>query len=354
MTDKETVLITGATGFVGGWLAETLYLNDFAHVRAGIRNWSNAARLARFPIDIVRCDVLNQEEIMQAMAGVSCVVHCAIGSREVIVQGTNNMLEAAARLGVRRFIHLSTAEVYGPVSGPVDETFQFQYTGGVYGDSKIDAEKLCWKYYEKGLPIVVLRPPIVYGPFGKDFSVRIAHRLKSGNWGIFEGYGEGLCNLIYVSDLVSGIILAVYNERAVGEAFNLNGPETTTWNQYFQEFNEVLGLPQLKRIEAADSRVQATIMEPVRSSAKLILKQFGKPLRKMYLRSREARYAMQHFERYMKTTPRMAELSLYNRNTLYLSTKAQHVLGYRPGIDVNTGLQLTACWINHLGLLEEV
>jgi nucleoside-diphosphate-sugar epimerase len=354
MIDKEKILITGATGFVGGWLAETLYLSDFAYVRAGIRNWSNAARLARFPIEIVRCDVLDQEEIVRAMDGVSCVIHCAIGSREVIVQGTNNMLEAALRSRVRRFIHLSTAEVYGPVSGQVDESFPFQYTGGGYGDAKIEAEKLCWKYYEKGLPLVVLRPPIVYGPFGKDFSVKIAHRFKSGNWGIFEGYGEGRCNLIYVSDLVSGIMLAVANDRAVGEAFNLNGPKTITWNQYFQRFNEILGLPPLKRIDPAGSRVQATIMEPIRSSAKLVLKQFGKPIRKMYLRSREARYAMQNFERYMKTTPRLAELSLYNRDALYLSAKAQHILGFRPGIDVDTGLQLTAGWINHLGLLERV
>jgi nucleoside-diphosphate-sugar epimerase len=354
MTDKKTILITGATGFVGGWLAETLYLSDFARARAGIRDWSNAARLGRFPIDIVRCDVLNQEEIIRAMEGVSVVIHCAIGSREVIVQGTNNMLEAALRFGVRRFVHLSTAEVYGPVSGQVDETFPFQYTGGIYGDSKIEAEKLCWDYYEKGLPLVVLRPPIVYGPFGNDFSVKLAHRLKSGNWGIYEGYGEGLCNLIYVSDLVSGILLAVCHEGAVGEAFNLNGPEAITWNQYFQNFNEVLGLPELKRMDPAGSRVQASIMEPVRSSAKLVLKQFGKPLRKLYLRSREARYAMQRFEQYMKTTPRLAELSLYNRDALYLSTKAQHVLGYRPGVDVDTGLQLTSCWINHLGLLENV
>lgn len=352
MINKETVLITGATGFVGGWLAETLSLNDVAHVRAGIRNWSNAARLARFPIEIVRCDVLNQEEITQALAGVSCIVHCAIGSREVIVQGTNNMLAAALRSKVRRFIHLSTAEVYGPVRGGVDETFPFQYTGGGYGDSKIEAEKLCWTYSEKGLPLVVLRPPIVYGPFGKDFSVKIAHRLKSGNWGIFKGYGDGFCNLVYVSDLVSGIMMAMQSDRAIGEAFNLNGPETITWNQYFQKFNEVLGLPVLKRLEPAGSRAQATLMEPVRSSAKVILKQFEKPLRKMYLRSREARYAMQHFERYMKTTPRLAELSLYNREARYLDVKARHILGYQPQIPLDTGLQLTAGWIEHLGLLE--
>lgn len=352
MRSKETVLITGATGFVGGWLAETLYLTDFAEARAGLRSWVNAARLARFPIPLVQCDVLKPEDVSQAVRGVDCIIHCSIGSSEVIVQGTKNMLEAALRQGVRRFIHLSTAEVYGNVTGQIDESYPYQHTNNPYGDAKIEAEKLCWEYAGQGLPLVVLRPPIVYGPFGKDFSTRLAYRLSSGNWGIYEGYGEGLCNLIYVSDLVSGILLALRSNRAVGEAFNLNGPTVVTWNQYFQKFNAVLNLPELKTIKPSGSRFRATLMEPVRSSAKFLLQQLGGPLRKAYQRFAGARYAMQHFEQYIKTTPRLAELSLFNRDAFYSTTKAQQLLGYRPRVELDSGLQLTACWINHLSLLD--
>jgi nucleoside-diphosphate-sugar epimerase len=353
MADKETVLITGATGFVGGWLAETLHLTNSAHVRAGVRSWATAARLGRFPLDIVRCDVLNRDEIARAVSGATAVVHCAIGSPEVIVEGTRNVLEAAHAQGIRRFVHLSTAEVYGNVSGQIEESAPFQYTGAAYGDAKIEAEKLGWAYHEKGLPLVVIRPPIVYGPFGKDFSVAMARKLKSGNWGIFEGYGEGLCNLIYVSDLVAGVRLALRNESAIGEAFNLSGPETITWNDYFRRFNAALGLPELTVKPPSNSRLRAAIAEPVRASAKFALKQFEEPLKKAYQRSEKARYVMQRFERYMKTTPRLAELGLYNRNALYPSTKAQTRLGYRPRIGIDTGLNLTAAWIHHLGLLDD-
>ena len=76
-------------------------------------------------------------------------------------------------------------------------------TGGEYGDSKIDAEKLCFEYLAKGVPITILRPSIIYGPFSNTWVVRTAQRLQSGNWGVFDKYGNGICNLIYVDDLVS-------------------------------------------------------------------------------------------------------------------------------------------------------
>lgn len=351
MVNKETVLVTGATGFIGGWLVETLHLNDSVNVRAGIRSWSSAARLGRFPVEVVFCDVMDREQIAQALSGVTCVIHCAIGSRDVIVKGTENMLNAALKLGVKRFVHLSTTEVYGIVSGEIDETFPYQYTGNGYGDSKIEAEKLCWEFYNKGLPITVIRPSIAYGPFSKDWTVRLARKLQSGNWGIFEGYGGGICNLVYVADLVSGILLAARHECAVGEAFNLAGPETITWNQYFQRFNAALGLPELSVINPADSKLRAAIMKPVKSSAKLVLDHLEGPAQRIYEGFREARVVMQHVEKTIRTTPTFEELSLYNRDAFCLASKAQEMLGYSPKFDVDTGLQMSVRWLDHLGLL---
>ena len=214
--DEEEILVTGASGFIGGWIVESLCLNDSANVRAGIRRWSGAARLGRFPIEIVLCDVLDRKQIMKAMQGVNCVIHCATGSSEIIIQGTKNMLNIAQRLGVERFVYISTTEVYGDQSGKIDESFPCQYTGSPYGDSKIEAENLCWKFYKKGLPVTVIRPSIVYGPFSKDWTIRLAQSLQSGNWGIFKGIADGACNLIYISELVSGILLAAHHEDAVG------------------------------------------------------------------------------------------------------------------------------------------
>jgi nucleoside-diphosphate-sugar epimerase len=352
MVDKETVLVTGASGFIGGWLVETLCLNGSTEVRAGIRSWSSAARLARFPLEIVLCDVMDKEQITQAMTGATIVIHCATGLRDVIVQGTKNMLEVALELGVKRFLHMSTAEVYGNVNGEVDEKTPYQYTGGEYGDAKIDAEKLCWDFYEKGLPLTILRPPIVYGPFSEDWIIRFVHKLQSGNWGIFEGYGDGICNLVYVADVVSGILLAAKCERAVGEMFNLNGPEVITWNQYSQRLNAALGLSELKVIKPSSSRLRAAIMQPVKASAKFALNYLESPLKKIYERFGEARAVMKFVEGSIKTTANLAELNLYNRNAVYLTSKAQKLLGYNPRFNVDTGLQMSVCWLNHLGLVD--
>ena len=60
MTDKEKILVTGSGGFIGGWIVETLHLSHLADVRAGIRSWSSGARLARFPVEIVLCDVMDK------------------------------------------------------------------------------------------------------------------------------------------------------------------------------------------------------------------------------------------------------------------------------------------------------
>jgi nucleoside-diphosphate-sugar epimerase len=353
MTVKETILVTGAGGFIGGWIVEMLHLSRSADVRAGLRSWSSAARLARFPVEIVLCDVMDKESIVRAMVGANCVIHCVSGSSEAIIQGTENMLNVALAKNVRRFVQVSTTEVYGNVGGKIDETSPCQSTGNPYGDAKLEAEKLCWGHYEKGLPVTVIRPSIVYGPFSRDWTVGFAQRLQSRNWGTIKGYGEGICNLVYVADLVSGILLAARHERAVGEAFNLVGPESITWNQYFQKFNAALGLPELRVINPANARLRAAAMDPIRRLGKFILKHFKTPLRKISQEHRLARGLMQYADKSIKTTPRFVELSLYNRDSEYLTSKARDMLGYKPRFGVDRGLDLSVRWLSNVGLVEQ-
>lgn len=354
MTDIGKILVTGSSGFIGGWIVEILHLSHSADVRAGIRSWSSGARLARFPVEIVLCDVMDKESIARAMTGVSCVIHCVSGSSEAIIQGTGNMLDIALKQNVKRFVHLSTTEVYGDVSGEIDETFPCKSMGSPYGDAKIEAEKLCWEYHKKGLPVTIIRPAIVYGPFSTDWTNGFAQKLQSRNWGLFKGYGDGVCNLIYVADLVSGILLAAGNERAVGEAFNLVGPETETWNQYFQKFNAALSLPELRVIDPVNARLRAVVTDPIRTFGKSILKIFGGPLRKMSQEFRQARQLLQFADKTLKTTARSSDLSLYNREARYLTVKARDVLDYHPVFDMDQGLDLSVQWLNQVGLVDRV
>lgn len=349
----ETFLITGANGFIGGWLAETLLLGGSANVRAGIRSWSGAARLARFPHELTLCDVLNTEQVANATEGATCVIHCASGSREVIVDGTHNTLDAALKYGVRRFLYFSTAEVYGNPSGTVDEATACRRTGKPYGDAKIEAEELCWEYNEKGLPVTIVRPSIVYGPFSREWTANLALKLMSGQWGIFGGYGEGTCNLIYVADLVAAVLSAARMEQAAGQAFNLNGPEAPTWNEYFRRYNTALGLPELKVIVQSDARVRSAAMEPVRAVARFVRDHFEHPVKQFGARYRPAGQLMKHLESSVKMTPRMTDLSLYNRNAYYLPTKAHDLLGFEPAFDLDRGLVMSVLWLEHVGLMSQ-
>ena len=352
MENNKRILVTGAGGFIGGSIVEASYLSGYANVRAGIRQWSSATRIARFPVEIVFCDVLDREQIDNAMDGISHVIHCAVGDRTVTVEGTQNMLESALNHGVKRFVHVSTVDVYGHANREVDEASPLRYTGNQYGDSKIDAEKLCWKFYKKGVPVSIIRPAIVYGPFSKLWTIRFAERLRSGNWGIYKEYGDGICNLIYIDDLVSGIFLAASNERAIGEAFNIIGSETITWNQYFLKLNNAMGLPQLKEIRPTSSKINSAVLIPFRSSAKYVLSRYGDLVMKVYARYGTAKTIMKQAEKTMKTTPVMAELNLYSQRAHYSSKNARDTLGYKPQYDVDKGVAISVSWLEHHGFLS--
>ncbi len=352
MTPDTRILVTGAGGFIGGWTVESLWFHGFRRVVAGVRRWSRAARISRFPIEIVLCDVLNMDQVEKATEGVDAIVHCAVGTEDVIIKGTENLLKAAHHNRVGRFIHLSTINVYGEVEGEVDENYPFMRTGNSYGDSKIEAEKLCQKYVDRGVSVVVLRPTIVYGPYCTLWVKKFAERMRSGKWGIFRGIGEGTCNLVYVQDVVNAIILCLQSERAVGEAFNVNGSEQVTWNEYFCRLNAALGLPPLSEIDTNKAEFASTLVAPLKATARFVVNHYGDMLTRIYQRSAVARRIMKRAEESMIATPGKAELRQFSRKARYSISKARSVLGYEPRVDLNTGVQLSAQWLHHESLFH--
>jgi nucleoside-diphosphate-sugar epimerase len=339
------VLVTGATGFIGGRVVEILHLSKKKEVRAGIRQWSSAARLGRFPVDIVKMDLMNENEIEKALDGVDFVIHCAKGPGEINVQGTANLLKIAMGKNIRRFVHLSTAEVYGSASGYVDESTPFQYTGNDYNRTKIEAEKICWDYIEKGFPLTIARPSIVYGPFSNNWSVRFAKMFISGKGMVYEKIGDGKCNLIYIDDLVNAILLMLENENAVGQAFNINGSEVITWNEYFTIYNDSMGLPPLRRLSYNQAKLMTLAMEPVRAVGKVVKDHFMTSAKKFADTFDVAKTMMKGTESALKTTPAPLELELYSRDAIYTNTKGQEMLKYVAPTTVREGLCSTVEWL---------
>ncbi len=344
MFDGKPILVTGAGGFIGARMVEVLHGLGEKPV-AGIRRWGTAARVARLPIDIVPCDIVDREQISSAMTGAGAVVHCAKGSSEVTVEGTRNILEAAQSNGVKRVVFLSTIAVYSQSSGRVIEDASTELTGNAYGDSKIEAEAVCREYMRRGLEVVILRPTIVYGPFGDLWTIEFAQRLPVKPWPFPSELCQGTCNLVYVDDLVSATMLALRRPEAVGETYNVNGPDRPTWNEYFVALNEALGLPPITTNAAGRSRLNAMMGKPVRVAAKAALRNFEPQIMGLYQRSRLAKGLMKGMEGWIRKTPTTGEFDLYGRVVSYPTSKLEAQLGYHSQFGMEEGIVLSVAWL---------
>ncbi len=260
MTNK-TVLVTGATGFVGSRLVERLVLGTDYKVKAMIRRFSGAglARLARLPVELVLADLLDLDALTEAAQNCELIVHCAYGSsgnsqqqKEVTISGIENVMQAALQSNVQKVIYLSSAVVHGrdPKSPIVDETAPFGSDSDVYTVSKIEAEKIVWKYHqEHALPVVVFRPTLVYGPYSTTWTSRIIKEIQSS--AVLVNDGQGAANLVYVDNLIDAILMAMEKEAGDGQAFILVDQEQLSWQDVYQRYAGMMSAhPPLQSISA--------------------------------------------------------------------------------------------------------
>lgn len=350
MLPDGSILVTGAGGFIGGRVVEVFLELGHPDVRPSVRRWATAARIGRYPSEFVQCDLLERESVRRAVQDVDYVVHCAVGGRDATVEGTRNLLEACHAAGVRRVVHLSTIDVYGRAVGTLDEESPLLRTGREYGDTKIEAEEICRQYHEKGLEVVMLRPTIVYGPFSDLWTLEFAEKFVKGAWMLPRESCQGRCNLVYVDDLVQGIVRALSAEGVSGEAFNVNGPDDVTWQTYFEALNRALGCPPLPSPGASPSRMISTAVAPVRSTVKWAYKTFEPLAMALYKRSRAARKLMKWTQGALGRVPSSAEFDLYSRNIDVPIEKARRLLGYRPAVDMEHGVEMSARWLSHHGV----
>ena len=346
----QKVLITGAGGFLGGWTVECLSLSGIP-VRAGIRRWNSAVRIARRTPEIVTCDVLSLDDLHAALDGCDAVVHCAVGDDDVTVQGTRNVLATAHKLKLRRVVHISSVAVYGKAPGLIDETRARRSRGNPYARRKIKAEEICDEFIDMETPVVVLRPSYIYGPYSYTWTVSFAKRLLSGKWGTFGRQGNGKCNLVYVTDVVQAIYQALVSENAPGRIYNVNGDDNLTWNDYFVKFNAALGQEPLVSLTTWPIALKARALSPVRACGRYAMSRFGNSMTKVYTKSALAAKYLKATETSLKLTPTPEQLKLYGVDVEYLIDKAKNELGYAPQVSAARGLELSVSWLRHHGLL---
>jgi nucleoside-diphosphate-sugar epimerase len=236
-----TSLVTGASGFIGGRLAQMLVEQGEA-VRILARKSSDLSHLAGLPIEIAYGSLEDVESLKAAVTGCRFIYHCAAVSTDwapwetfyrANVLGVKNLLAAAGQLeGLERFVHISTSDVYGYPPEPCDETHPFTDIGLLYGRSKIQGEQAVWEAYQQhGLPVTIFRPAAVYGPRGHDFVYTLAQHLREGLMPLFDG-GRAHAGLLYVDNCVKYIIRAAQLPIALGQAYTLRDESDETWREY--------------------------------------------------------------------------------------------------------------------------
>lgn len=242
-------LVTGATGFIGSHLAQRL-LTLGVPVRALVRRPDQVAALAAAGAEVAVGDLSNPATLRGACRGCPIVFHCGawLGrpyAREIAgavnVAGTSALARDALAEGVTRFVHLSSITVYGPVrSGLVTESSPLWDGVELYGDSKIQGEKAVGEIALQGLPTVIVRPGMVYGPQSRGWTIRFTTWIRQGRPAMVAG-GHALCRPIYVENLVDALLLCARQE-VVGHAFTLVDQDMP-WRDYLGYYARMLGRP---------------------------------------------------------------------------------------------------------------
>ncbi|MBA4376792.1 MAG: NAD-dependent dehydratase [Anaerolinea sp.] len=325
MTDfwsGKQVLVTGAGGFIGSHLAETLVKHG-AKVRAFVRYNSrgDAGLLHQFEpavlsqVEIVAGDLRDEDAIRKAVKGCQTAFHLGalisipysyLHPAEVAATnmiGTLNILLASRDLGVERLVHTSTSEVYGTARiVPIDETHPLQGQSP-YSASKIGADKLAESFYcAYGLPVITVRPFNTYGPRQSARAViptiitqaLVRDTIKLGNLDTTRDF-------TFVSDTVAGFLCASRAQVGLGEVFNLGTGEEIRIGDLAEKVNKKVG--RKVKIQVEDQRLRPEKSEVLR---------------------------------------------LISNNY-----RAREVLGWKPEVTLDEGLGKTIAWIrDHLDLYQ--
>ena len=239
------VLLTGSTGFLGSHLLEALVRQGHS-VFCLVRNRSSFRWIRELPFQAVS---LESKRFLSDLDNtpMDYVIHCAGATKartfqeyyESNVLLTQKLAQYWARRGcLRRFVFISSQAVSGPSSSRTRPILESDSCHPIsdYGRSKLWAEDVLGAFVPQ-IPIVILRPPTVYGP--RDFQFYPLFLGLKYRLGLFPNRGANLCHLIYVQDLVQATLAALNFEGPSGSVFFVHDEVIYTWREIFDTAQEV-------------------------------------------------------------------------------------------------------------------
>ncbi|MDR7419851.1 MAG: NAD-dependent epimerase/dehydratase family protein [Armatimonadota bacterium] len=243
------MLITGAAGFIGGYLADHLVEMGFS-VRGLVRSAAAARALEERGIRAMIGDLRYPETLVAAADGCRTVYHCAgwtgapftwEAAFEANVVGTRHLAEACLRSEVQRLVHLSSLAVYGPTTAAsIDERAPL-WPLGPYRGSKIAGEREIEIAAGRGLHTVILRPGRVFGPGDRRVAGRTLRRLWYGVPLVVDA-GQGFCHPVYIRNLTDAVVAAGMLDDARGGTFNVADGDVT-WRDFFGHYARMAARP---------------------------------------------------------------------------------------------------------------
>jgi nucleoside-diphosphate-sugar epimerase len=324
----QIVAVTGATGFLGGALTRRL-VTEGVTIRALVRNIKKADALRKMQgVEIVGGDLQDAAALRKLTEGCSVVFHVAAAlggplahQERSNVEGTRQLAQAAGESGVKRVVYVSSIAAYGyGISGVIAEETEPKPGRVAYNITKLQGEQVTREVSKHhGFEYAIIRPGMIYGP-GSNAWTRTLFRVAQGWAVLFPGDGSGTAYPIHVDDVVDLILVLGQHPEASGEAFNCAPDPSPTWREW------LLGYAQL----AGHERWLGLPMWPIRAAAPLIeaiLSAQGGP----------------------QDLPALVQYVVTQRT--YSMKKAAERLGWRPKIDLASGLQSCVPWLRQQGLL---
>ena len=246
------VLVTGAAGFTGLALARSLAAAG-RPVRGLVRRASSAPELAEAGVEVITGDVRDESVVRTALRDVEVVYHLAAvfrrasvpdsEYRSVHVDATRLLVEAAAEAGARRVVHCSTVGVHGDVQGDVPATEDAPFHPmDIYQQTKLEGEWMARETARRvGMQVTVVRPGPIYGP-GDRRLFKLIGGVARRRFRLL-GDGRPRFQMVYVDDLIDGMLLAGDHPEADGRTYILTGTEAPTLAELVNEIAEVAQVP---------------------------------------------------------------------------------------------------------------